>query len=152
MNYYVSKDNENYTKLKNFMTKHGLVMKGAFAILQVQTGGGHTEMFTQGKFIFPNREDELRAIENLGNINTFISFVATKTACSKPSLSSACLKKALTYFFNLKCLDFNLFMKKLEVKLELFRTCSRVKDYMELFARIYNYNNRNPISLDEGVP
>lgn len=148
-NYYASKGIESYVKLKSFMEKSGLPLKDAFAVLGVHRGGKETADFKEGRFEFPPLEMQLRAEAHLENIKLFIEYVTQKTAIRKSSISSSSLKRALVYFFNLKDLNFDLFMHKLERKLELFRPCTKTRDYLDVFASIYNWKNQNPIDTTD---
>ena len=149
LNYYTSKGIESYVKLSNFKQKNNLKLKEAIALLTSGWSGDFGKAFKEGKFVFPNEQKVREALTNLDKIKTFISFVIEKTPHNRSIMDSAALKKALIYFFNIHQVNFDVFMKKLEVRLDLFRQCNRAQTYLELFVEIYNWRNRDPVDAKD---
>jgi len=151
LNFYVNAGKDDYIKFKNFMVKYGLDFRRCFCLLS----GGSKKMksyteFNKGNFKFPPDDRVLQSISVLKNINQFVEFICEKTPAYK-SLSTTILQRALIYFFNLYNVDFNLFMSKLEFKLNIFHRCSTIEDYIKIFIEIYNWKNREPINSDPAI-
>lgn len=156
LNYYARGGNKEYQALENFMSKYELNLSHAMVLItegkqSKGPGGSLSEKFCKGVFVFPKGEEYMRMINTLDKINMFIEFVCTKTPEYKHLINTGALKKALLYFFNIHNVDFDVFMKKLEMKLSIFRRCTRTVEYLEIFEKIYNYKNASPITVTDMV-
>lgn len=150
LRYYAKGGNENYAKLEKFMEKTGLDLSHALLTLEGPTflrNKSITFVFNKGKFVFPDTHRVNAALSNLEKINVFLDFICQKTPEHKAMLGTSTLKRALLFFFNMPNVDFDEFMKKLELKLHLFHHCSRYQDYLKIFETIYNFRRREPISV-----
>jgi len=146
-NFYVQSEVVDYIKLKRFMDKCGIGLRSAFAMLGFNRTGDMYEAFKKGEFEFPNDEKFEATLGNMENINTFVDYIVEKTPLKK-TIYNTTLIRALGYFFNLENVDFAVFMGKLEFQLKLFHRCTMLKDYLDMFAQIYNWKNQRPISVD----
>lgn len=145
LNYYASKGKEEYVKLYNFKERNNLKFKEVFVLLGFRWSGEFGKAFEAGKFVFPGAEKLEKAYENLEKIKKFLMFILEKTPQNRSIAHSAALKRAFIYFINIHQVNFDVFMKKLEVRLDLFRQCNRAQTYLDLFVEIYNWRNREPL-------
>jgi hypothetical protein len=133
----------DYRTLKNFMMKHGIDISKALSLFGEYKNKNFYEKFRGGEFKFDVPIEDLD--RNVVQIKHVINFVNTKTAGSKRYLRSTNFWCALSTFLNSTDVDFDTFMKKIEMKLDLMRPATRVIDYLNLFKTIYNWKNKAPI-------
>jgi ParB-like nuclease family protein len=160
LNYYAQSGNRNYVDLKKFMEKNNIPLSGAMAILcfgkrtngrdgHSQRGGADDKQFNRGGFVFPTGEKYLEAIKTFEKINIFIDYICTKTPEQRRKLETSALRRSLIFFFNIHNVDFDMFMSKLELKLSLFRRCTTIREYLQVFESIYNWRNSHPVNTDD---
>jgi hypothetical protein len=145
LNYYLQNNHEDYVKLDAFIHKHNLTIKLAIGLMYNSTHGDAYKKFKDGLFKFPDpwriAEIEIR----IEQINKVREFIKVKTIGSKNYLDSVTFAISLIIFFNIASVDYDMFMKKLEYKLDLVRPCMSSPKYIEIFKHIYNWKNQVPI-------
>jgi ParB-like nuclease family protein len=149
MNFYARKGNENYIKLKEFCQKWEVELTHANTLLTGRTQNGINDAFKKGEFVFPKESELEAAYEKLSHFNEMINFVRMRRIGNTVFLGHKNIKVAFLYFMSLKGIEFETFMKKLEMKLEWFNQYSTRKAYFSMFLNIYNYKNHEPI-VDQG--
>lgn len=147
LNFYEKEGFPEYQKLKRFMKEKNLELRVAF-MLCGSAGGGVYKDFKFGKYIFPQGNDWIEVQDSLTKIESIIEFLKRKTGTPCTFTQTQAFWKSLITFFNARYFEYDTFMKKLSVRLDLVRSCTKVITYVNLWKEIYNYNNRNPIELD----
>lgn len=160
LNFHVQKGNLEYIKLNNFLKEHKISLATAFAILgQKQFGrpkyrdmtDEEPNIFKAGKFVFPANADQLDAVDILNKSRQIIDYAMPKLEGQNKYLEGPHFRRALYIFLSIKAVDFDVFMQKLQQRLDLVRPCSRISDFVTILKQIYNFRNRNPITLEEMV-
>lgn len=162
LNFYVEKGNEHYIRLKSFILENGISLSTAFAVLGLKIGNGGNYMrkdgagdepnpFKGGRFIFPEAADQIEAVHILKKSKEIIDYIKPKVEGNHRYLEGPHMRRALYIFLSIKAVDFDVFMGKLAQRLDLVRPCSRISEFVNVFKQIYNFKNRNPITLEEVV-
>lgn len=150
LNYFCAQEKEEYIKLRSFMKKTNLKVRDAMTLLTGKPGGKDYYYFKKGEYKHPVHLEEF-SITKLDNFKIFCDFIRIKTVGNKNYLNASGLLASFCSFLNIKEVNFQVFMKKLEIRLDLFRPCTKVTDYLNLFKLIYNYRNQAPVSFDSKV-
>ena len=150
VNFYKNEGNEDYKKLDEFMQKYHHTTREALLLLKGRLCQKDRVKFKDGMFKFPDQNAIARALELRDHIEDVKIFLCTKfvTNENRHILKNLNFQYALLEFFSAKSVDFNVFMKKLEMKLDCIRPCTSRTNYIDLFKQIYNYMNKNPIEID----
>jgi hypothetical protein len=140
--HYSDKGFYNYTKFVDFILENNLKINVALGLFN-QCGGKTGERIKTGKYIFPDDIEVYK--QQLYKIRNVQKFIQSKIPGNNSYVFSVCFTKALSTILNIKEIDFDIFMNKIEMKLDWIRHCTRYVDYMEMFKNIYNYKNKKPI-------
>jgi hypothetical protein len=144
LSFYIAKSKEEYLKLRQFMNKNSLKLAYCLQLFN-QNGGRNGVIFRAGAYKFPaNLSDTNDQLLYVKHIQEFLN---QKIIGNRTFIYTGTFLKAIVSFLNIKEVDRDIFLKKLEYKLEWVRNCTRYTDYRELFKNIYNYKNPNPINL-----
>jgi hypothetical protein len=145
--YYVSIENEDYKRLKEFMTKNNLSVSNSLAIVLGIGSRNHStfQFFREGKFKFPDeaRVEEIK--DDLEFFKSVIAYIKKKTAGPKAYLKGKAFFAAIIEFFGSKYVEKEIFMSKLQYRIDLLHPCTTKSGYVGLFRVIYNFRNNNPI-------
>lgn len=151
LNYHASIGNQNYIKAQQFCRAKSLSPTNFLSLL----GGSSKESsttFKMGKFVFPSGDDLLEMETKYEQLRMVVDYLTLKTIGSKAYLNGPKFTRALSIFFNLKSVEFEVFFAKLPMRMTLLRSCTKLLDFLQIFKEIYNYKNRNPISFDRADP
>lgn len=149
LHYHVSKEKQDYIRFKKFMEAHNLTLRAAYKVLSSNDGGTGHDQFRKGNFHFPEGEslDEVNLL--MDRISSIQSFIRAKTIGNNEVVKKSNFFAAIMVFLNAKRVDFDVFMKKLSLALDMFHPCTKTNSYLSMFRDIYNYRNKDPISDDE---
>lgn len=149
LNYYVGIRKDDYLKLKQYMEKKNVPLRIATVILGKSMGGKTSAGFRNGEFVFPSDDEVNEAEERFNQVKKVIEYISQKTTGPKMHLHGPVFFKALISFFNIKAIEFELFLQRLPYRMDQIRPCARVTEYLKIFRDIYNYKNREPLSYED---
>lgn len=150
LNYYAKHGKEDYISLQKYCQERNISLKMAVVILHnASRNYTFNRSFRAGTYKFPPTEEIETRNQVLENADKAISYINSKTGNKNKFVNSLTFKQNLLIFFNIKCVDFSIFMKKLEYRLDLLRACPTSNEYLRIFIQIYNWKNQNPISFNE---
>ncbi len=143
LNFFVTEKKQEYIKINEYLKEKHLNLNICLTLFN-QVGGTWFEVFRRGDYKFP---DDVKDMERrLHCLTTVQSFLDKKLIGNKKYIWSPTFVKALVGFLNTKEIDFEIFMKKLEYKLDWVRHCTRYVDYYDVFKQIYNFRNSAPLT------
>lgn len=148
LDYYVSKGREHYIRLSSLMKREGMDLGSALAILGFSTKT-NSEDFKKGKFVYPVPQEEFQILEIIGKSKRVVEYLENKLVNMKVFLHGPRLKRVFYIFFSNGSVDIDVFMNKLNYKLELIRPAQRISDLLDMLQNIYNWKNKNPIDLSD---
>jgi len=149
LRFYVNSGNENYIKFENFMRRYNTSFKVTFVLL---FGNSHVySSFKKGELIFPNDEEIEKIVSTYDFVKDIINIVRPKILGPKGFLESSSFYRALYLLCSIEYFDKEIFVKKLAYRLDLLRPCMTTKNYINLFKKIYNYRNNNPLKIDDDI-
>jgi hypothetical protein len=149
LHFYKERGVDDYRMLDDFCRKNSLSLKAAMGYLTSSLQRSKSSPFKSGKFKFPDQEKMEKINILLENSKELKEYVKEKTIGFKAYLNSANFNVAFSQFFSLSIVDFKLFMKNLELRIDLWGARTRMCAYIYMFKIIYNFRNRNPIEINE---
>jgi hypothetical protein len=144
IHYHASKGLKTYVDIVDLAKKTNLSIMKCLRLAGYDSGKNFHSI-KQGIFEknFENLEQEVREKDFI--IKNVVEFVMQKTFGTKVYLKSRAFERALITLVNSKSFVFETFMHKLELQINKMHSCSRVRDYYELFKSIYNFRNSEPL-------
>lgn len=143
--YFCSLGKEEYIRLHYFMEEKKISLKMAMILLTSNRGAEPYYDLKQGLFQFPNEEEMQVVNQYLDQIAQITDFISLNTMGSKHYLKKSTFIYSALKFLSSPNVNFNIFMKKLEMKLAYIRPCTLAKEYITMFKAIYNWKNQDPI-------
>jgi|HubBroStandDraft_3_1064219.scaffolds.fasta_scaffold04818_5 hypothetical protein len=148
LNYFCEESNGQYMDLKKFMEEEGLTLPLALRLLSNRSSSRTLVHFKQGNLNF-----EENAFTNakilLGDCEEIKYFIKSKMLGRTEFLESQKFKIAIIHFLKIPGVSKELFLQKLDKRLELIRPCVSIDAFLDIFVSIYNYRNPNPVYQDE---
>lgn len=144
LNYYCSRHSVEYLKFQEFMRKQNVSFRWALRLLRATR---ESDLFKSGGFKFPSDEFVSNAVYRNRMLNDIFEFIKSKSIRENKILKSSKFKEALFDFLNKDEVDLEIFMKRLEINLDKLKPCAAYSGYLMLLCDIYNYKNKNPISI-----
>lgn len=145
LNFHVNNDNLEYALLLDFMEKNDLKLNIAIQLLHSTRDPKFFESFKKGTYKYPSPVEENEAIIKKTQIQEVINYIRTKTSGPKTYLEKVTFYSSMVEFFNIKSFVYDIFMKKLQYKIDFIHPCTRQCDYLKIFRDIYNWKNHSPI-------
>lgn len=146
LNYYChAEERPEYLKLKEFIEKEKLQLNIALHLLNGTKNKDFFEKFKDGHYVFPNEMQFFSVIDKKRMLEETIEYLKKTTSGNKTYLSRVTFYGALVEFFSMKYFSYDIFIKKLQYKLDLLHPCSRKCEYINIFRTIYNWRNHSPI-------
>lgn len=142
--YFLNNNLPEYVKLKNYIDKHKSELMLCLAVLK-QSNTSYFADFRKGNYQFPEQTFELT--QRFSFLKNVQEFLYKKVTGQKKFIYQTTFVRSFLTFINYEAVDLETFMKKIELKVDWFRPCSKYLDYIELFKNIYNFKNNNPIGL-----
>lgn len=139
--YYSNSNCPEYLKIKELAAE--LNMPLADVIAHVAGNGRRSVSFKAGEFKLDNKEDIINEFKKLDKVIEVISKFLTfhERAFTKNKF----FRRAMNSFIKREDVDFDIFLRKVEMGINRLRVCSNVSQYHELFTSLYNFRNSNPI-------
>jgi len=147
-NFYCKREYPEYLKLKNFIDAEKIPLNIGVLLLNGEKSGEFFTRFKKGKYRFPNEVEYMDAMQKKEHIKQVIDFIKKKTSGNKTYLDRVTFYSALIEFYNIKSFSHEIFMHKLELKLNIMCSRTRQSDYVSLFKEIYNYRSTKNNRLD----
>jgi hypothetical protein len=144
LNHHCNRERIHYESLANFMEQHGF--NRVSLALELLHGNRNSEFhntFKRGEYQFPNAEEEKEAVNKKRQIDEIIEYINKKTGGAKGYLYKLTFYAAMIEFFNIKSFSYDVFMKKLQYKIDLIHPCQCRSDYVRIFKEVYNYNQKD---------
>lgn len=145
LNFYANNDYENYVQLSEFIEKNKVDVNIALHLLNADRSTGFYKDFKDGLYEFPESTQYMDSIKRKLMIEDTIEFIRKKTSGNKVYLGRVTFYCALVSFFSQNYFNYDVFMKKLQYKLDLMRPCSKKEEYLKILKDIYNWKNHSPI-------
>jgi len=149
LHYYVAVNMPEYVKLSDFINKYNLPTNIAIQMLNRTRAKDFFKDFREGRYQFPSNDDFIEAQNMHLLIMDLIAFIKKKTSGNKSYLDRVTFYGALVDFFSCKSVVFEIFKKKLELKLNLLRKCTTQNEYRDIFREMYNWKNKSKISDEQ---
>lgn len=151
LNYHCAQGNVEYLKLRSFLTENKINLSLGLSILCINQkndnkNGGD---FKNGRIIFPTAHEVINSVHILSHSREIIEYIHPKMDGAHRFIFGAHFRRGLYLFLSIKAVEFPIFMDKLAHRMDLIRPCARIQDFVNIFKLIYNWRNRNPITLDE---
>lgn len=147
LNFHCQHGNQNYIKLKEFLGKSRLSLKVALTMFYgCQQGRNNTNyhLFKIGKFIY-KEEKEVQNTQIIWDSIGKISQI--KGHCQYAN--SAKFWKAMVWLVSYDTFDEKKWILNLERMIEKVGPRATARDYMKLFAEIYNWRNLDKIPMED---
>lgn len=148
LNFYVSKHRKDYILLDEFIRREKIHLNIALRLLNGNRNGAFYEEYKNGSYKFPSPEELEDVLTKQLQINQVINYIKTKTSGLKTYLDRVTFYGAMVDFFNIKSFEFEVFMTKLQYRIDLMHACTRQNEYVKLFKDIYNWKNKRPLVED----
>ncbi len=149
MNFYCSQGFQDYIDLQRVMKKYNVKFGMAMRIF-----GGKERAFKEfrsGGFKFPKGDDLAERIKDFEKIQIVQDYLISKLEGNSSYVLGTRFAQSLRSFLFIRSVNFDLFMKKIEYRLDLVRPCHNTKTFIQMFKQIYNYKNLNPITSEEDL-
>jgi hypothetical protein len=141
LNHYCERGYENYLLFRQICKDSGIPERVLYHFISDK--GPMHRRWVDGKIDIMH---ELGGgIETLHQALSVVQFLKTKIVGEKNFLDSGGFLRALRIFLNLEGVTQEQFIHKLERRLNIFRRCSGIQQYVDLFIDIYNWRTHNKI-------
>jgi hypothetical protein len=145
LNFYSQNGHENYVELDKFIEKNKVDVNIALHLLNPHRDTGFYKDFKEGNYQFPDNSEYLDVVTRKQMVDETVEFIKKKTSGNKVYLDRVTFYCALVAFFSKEHFQYEVFMKKLQYKLDLMRPCSKKEEYLKILKDIYNWKNHSPI-------
>lgn len=143
INFYAKKGKESYVRFQNFCKKNNVTFDLARKLMG-KDGGESSVKIKSGTFLF-SQESEEAVLLDLFQIEKVMAVIRRCTIKKEKFLDSPKFKHSLAVFMKKEGVDFDTMMRKIEMNVDALHMCPNTPLYMEMFKRIYNYRNQNPV-------
>lgn len=153
LNYYISKGNVNYQKVKDYCNLHDIRI---FDFLQIdphyslhkdKKGVKANDKFLLGTYVFPTGEDLETCNKIVGNCKKVMEKLSSYLVKRTSFVKTSNFRKALVAFVLKPDMELDLFLSKLEYKINALHASADRMGYIMQFVDIYNWRNNNPIAV-----
>lgn len=144
LNYYISKGNIHYIKIKDFCNKNSLTIGQYLKICSFNMRHPWI-LFKSGMLKHIAEEEEMKQNSIIGKMTEITAIIEQYTLTDISFIKATRFKSALISFLRVPNLDFATFKAKLVHKSEAVRPCISMAAYFNMFKLIYNWKNQNPI-------
>lgn len=139
--HYAAKGIRDYIELKKVMDEWGV---SAAFVLSFMGLSSHQKILRSGNLKF-SRDRVLDVYDYYTKVSDLVC--RYRPVKERGFLKGRTFCRALTCFIKTPEVDSELFLSKLELKMNYLRLCTNVYDYLICFQEIYNHRNRKPIDL-----
>lgn len=148
INYYEKNGNQDYKKLIDFSKRNNLSLSSSLRVFLGQGGRG-SRLIKDGKFKYPSDEKAAEFEKNIERARIIIDLLDQKLTGPKGYFKGSRFLASLVSFLSIKAVDFDLFLNKVNYRMDLVRPCANCRQQLNLFKTIYNWRNKNPIYVEE---
>lgn len=147
LNFHCNQDDAyDYRLLESFMATNNFPKVNiALELLHGCRNSEFHTAFKKGFYKFPEQEELSEALQKKNQIDHVINYIKLKTSGPKTYLDKVTFYSAMVEFFNIKSMSYQVFMQKLQYKIDLIHPCPCRGDYVRIFKEIYDFKNRSPI-------
>ena len=138
LHHYCAKGNPNYNRLRSFIDEN----KISFTVgLNLVNGRSRDSMkdFKMGLFEFPSSDRIEKININLTRTEQVVSLIIIHKPEMEKYVSSCRFVAALKDVISRQDVDFESFMRNLELRMDLIRPSHSIETYVELLLSIYNF-------------
>lgn len=144
LNYFEKEGNSEYKEFNRLIEEANVSFSVACLSMGLPNGTARQQLKSGLFTLPPNAESNLKIIlKDVQDIKDFIKF---RKIGSSAFLESEKFKVAVIRFITKPGVDKQVFLNKLDLKLEWIRPCVNVQSFLDIFVSIYNYKNKNPVS------
>lgn len=148
LNYYRGQGNESYEKVHRFCEDHDVAIDEFLSLDPNYTRGSKkVDDFVLGKYNYPREATIVQMTYVLNHLKRIMERLNGFIMKNNKFTKSHVFKRALITFLNVDGVDPDVFIKKLEYKLDGLHGCADVVGYLQLFQLVYNWRNSNPIEV-----
>lgn len=147
LHHFVSRGNENYKKLNNFLKVHDLKLYDGLALLG-KGGGGVAADLRAGTFQFPDPNKAIEAAEGAEKIKEILNYISDTSINRLPFLNHKTVFRSLIPLVTHPDFDLKLMLRKIDMLLPKIIKKADTQSYFEMFRDIYNWKNQNPLTWD----
>lgn len=147
LNFYNKRNYPHYVELNKFIDENKVDVNIALHLLNGIRGTGFYKEFKEGLYQFPDSNQYMEITLRKSMINDTIDYIKKKTSGNKVYLDRVTFYYALVTFFSREHFNYEVFIKKLQYKLDLMRPCSKKEEYLKILKDIYNWKNHSPIEI-----
>lgn len=153
LRFYVSQGLSNYIELEKVMKKYNITFSLALQIFgdKEDYDSKHKTDFRKGTFKFPTGDDLQESLDILDKITKTVDYIYPKMRGNTTYIKTARFASGLRAFLAIKAVDFDIFLRKLEIRLDLIRPCANTVSFINMFKSIYNWRNKSPILTEEDL-
>jgi hypothetical protein len=143
LNYYCHEGIESYLTLRSFIEKKDMSINCALTLFAHKNGDVLVK-FRNGTFEVKETFQTRCALYM--EVETFLNHIRMLKVANKLFLKQTRFLKCLLAFIRREDINFDVFKKKVELKIDAFHSCHTQVHYMNMFKEIYNYRNSEPIN------
>lgn len=152
LDFYVSRDNEDYIKLKNFWQFSGLRLNQVFALFDLSCRkAGSDNGFREGKFKFPKNEKLFYDI--VMKVKQFFEYIKHLPITPRSFLGTSAFMHGLRSFLMQDDVDFDYFMRKLQTHWPKLRPEATAQAYFSFFQKVHTSGRHKtdsaPVALEK---
>lgn len=144
IDFYASKGKKSYIQMKEIAYKNDISIPEVLIFFSHMNGKSYKSI-KSGSYEKDISEYMIVIREKLSVISQIIAYLNEKLMGDKKFLKSVAIKRAFVYLFSIQLFQVDVFLKKLEMGLSRIHSCTKTKDYVEMFKSIYNFRNQEPI-------
>ncbi len=149
LNFFSSQGLDDYSQLNRYIKAHNIPFSLGLALFNPsKKSESNKNAFRMGEYKFPTGQELSDCIDVFSKIQTVVLWLRDRVPGNAGFVSSVRFALALRSFLYIRAVDFDLFMKKIEVRLDLIRPCHSIDSFIQMFKQIYNWKNKNPITTD----
>lgn len=145
VNYYISRGNLEYKKLKDYAIQKGLPIAEVLSMTKWKSTEQSSEVRV-GTYKFPDADYLSTMNITLDKLSDIIRILDKYILSNKKFISGRKFKRALLAFLKNPEVDFQTFLSKITLKVDVVKACADTYAYYNMFKDIYNWKNQNPLS------
>lgn len=139
---------QDYEKLYQFANQLKLPLSVALTYLGASKGMARKDIRV-GKYKFPNNINSI--LDCYGIASRIQEYLRKFLIGPRDFTGNNGFVKALIVFLQIKDVDRELFVQKVEQHSDLIKPCVNTGNYLEMFRKVYNYKNRHPLKTIETI-
>lgn len=150
LNYHLSFGNVEYQKFTEFQRMEGLNIREGMNLLRGLSDCSRAK-FREGGFKFPSALQYGKLSDLLSKFKSIMDLIERMKIDGKQVSSKYKFREALIEFLRSEDVDFEILRHKISINLDKVRLCATAGGYLIMLRDIYNWKNKNPMSLLNGT-